>query len=161
MKEAGISFRELLDYTDDETNRWQVFFRAHPEAFEVVSDVRGTKNVRELVLHIFQAELIFGNAVLGEPRPDLTKLPQATLDQIFAIGESARKKLREFVAVASEEALAEQSPFGPAGNVSRRKLLAQALTHGMRHWAQLATDLRRAGYPTDWVHDIVMSPAVK
>jgi uncharacterized damage-inducible protein DinB len=161
MSEAAISFRELLDYTDEETNRWQVFFRAHPEALEVTTDVRGAATVRDLVLHIFQAEQIFGCAVLGEPRPDLAKLPQATLDQIFAIGEAARKKMREFIGIASEEALREQQPFGPAGNVSRRKLLAQALTHGMRHWAQLATDLRRAGYPTDWVHDILMSPALK
>lgn len=161
MSGGGISFAELLDYTDAETERWHVFFRAHPEALDVVTDVRGAANVRELVIHIFQAEQVFGCAVLGEPRPDFAKLPTNTLDQIFAIGESARRKMREFVAVASEEALAEQQPFGPAGPVSRRKLLAQALTHGMRHWAQLATDLRRADYPTDWMHDWIMSTAVK
>lgn len=161
MSEPALSFRELLDYTDAETHRWQVFFRAHPEALDVPTDVRGAKNARELVIHIFQAELVFGGAVLGEPLPDLEQLPVNTLDQIFAIGESARRKMREFAAVASEEALAERQPFGPAGEVSRRKLLAQALTHGMRHWAQLATDLRRAGYPTDWIHDWLMSPAVK
>jgi uncharacterized damage-inducible protein DinB len=158
---GGISFKELLDYTDDETNRWQVFFRAHPEALEVATDIQGAGTVRVLVTHIFIAELIFGAALLGEPRPDLAKLPQSTLDEIFAIGEGARRKMREFVGVASEGALAEQQRFGPAGQVSRRKLLAQALTHGMRHWAQLATELRRAGYATGWVHDILMSPAMR
>lgn len=158
---GGITFAELLDYTDDETHRWHVFFRAHPEALNVPTDVRGATNIRELVIHIFEAELYFGNAVLGGPPVDLAGLPKSTLDQIFAIGESARRKMREFVAVASEEALAEQLPFGPAGKVSRRKMLVQALTHDIRHWAQIATDIRRAGYPTDWVHDIVMSSALK
>lgn len=158
---VGISFAELLDYTDDETRRWKEFFRAHPAALDVPTDVRGTKTVRELVVHIFEAEQVFGCAVLGEPRPDFAKFPKATLDEIFTIGEDARRKMRDYLATADEEALSQEQPFGPAGNVSRRKLLAQALTHGMRHWAQLATDLRRAGYPTDWMHDIVMSSALK
>ena len=161
MSEPGLSFRELLDYTDDETRRWKEFFRTNPAALDLATDIRGAKNVRELATHIFIAELIFGCAALGEPRPDFEKLPQSTLDEVFAIGESARKKMRDFVARAGEKELAEQVPFGPAGNVSKRKMLAQALTHGMRHWAQLAADLRRAGYPTDWVHDWIMSPAVK
>ena len=158
---VGISFAELLDYTDDETRRWKEFFRAHPAALDVPTDVRGVRNARELVIHIFEAEQVFGCSVVGEPRPDFAKFPKATLDEIFAIGEDARRRMREFVTHASEQQVSEMQPFGPAGQVSRRKLLAQALTHGMRHWAQMATDLRRAGYPTDWVHDIVMSKAMR
>jgi uncharacterized damage-inducible protein DinB len=158
---ASISFAELLDYTDDETRRWKEFFQKNPKAFEVPTDIRGANNVRELVAHVFVAELIFGAAALGEPRPDFEKLAQSTLDEVFAIGDGARKKMRDFVERSGEKELAEQVPFGPAGQVSKRKLLAQALTHGMRHWAQLATDLRRAGHPTDWMHDILMSPAVR
>ena len=161
MNTPGISFADLLAYTDDETRRWKEFFRQHPAALDVPTDVRGTKNVRDLVIHIFEAEQVFGCAVLGEPRPDFAKFPKSTLDEIFAIGEDARRKMRDFLRTATDEALSGQQPFGPAGQVSRRKLLAQALTHGMRHWAQLATDLRRAGYPTDWVHDILMSSTVK
>lgn len=158
---AGIPFRELLDYTDEETRRWKEFFAKNPAALEVATDVQGSGTVRVVVTHIFIAELIFGAAVLGEPRPDYTKLPQSTLDEIFAIGDEARRKMRAFIARADEKQLAEKLPFGPAGEVSRRKLLAQALTHGMRHWAQLATELRRAGYPTDWIHDWLMSPVVE
>ena len=161
MSAPGISFVDLLAYTEGETEHWKEFFRQHPAALEVPTDVRGTKNVRELVAHIFQAEQIFGCAVSGQPRPDFAKVPMNTLDEIFAVGEDARRRLRDFLATANEETMAEQQPFGPAGNVSRRKMLAQALTHGMRHWAQLATDLRRAGYPTDWVHDLLMSVALK
>lgn len=161
MSGGSISFAELLDYTDDETRRWSAFFRAHPAALDVATDVRGTKTIRELVIHIFEAEQYFGNAVLGEPAPDFKSFPKSSLDEIFAIGEQARRKMRDFVSSASEQALSETLEFGPAGRVSRRKMLAQALTHGMRHWAQVASELRRAGHPTDWVHDIVMSPVVR
>jgi uncharacterized damage-inducible protein DinB len=33
--------------------------------------------------------------------------------------------------------------------------------HGIRHWAQLATLLRQAGYKTDWSHDLLMSDALE
>jgi uncharacterized damage-inducible protein DinB len=32
--------------------------------------------------------------------------------------------------------------------------------HGIRHWAQIATALRQAGYPRQWEHDWLMSEAV-
>jgi uncharacterized damage-inducible protein DinB len=158
---AGITFTELLDYTDDETRRWKEFFQKNPAALDVATDVQGVKTVRELVTHIFMAELVFGNGVLDEPRPDFEKVPKSTLDEIFAIGDDARKKMRAFLSHADDWQLGEVVSFGRAGDVSRRKMLIQALTHGMRHWAQVATELRRAGYPTDWVHDLLMSPAIR
>ncbi len=158
---AGITFVELLDYTDDETRRWKEFFQKNPAALDVATDVGGAKNVREVVTHIFMAELVFGGGVLGEPRPDFEKIPKATREEIFAIGDEARRKIRQFLTRADDFQFGEIVPFGRAGDVSKRKMLVQALTHGMRHWAQLATDLRRAGYQTDWVHDLLMSPAIK
>ena len=158
---AGITFVELLDYTDDETRRWKEFFRKNPAALDAPTDVQGVKTARELVAHIFMAELVFGSGVLGEPRPDFEKMPKATLEEIFAIGDEARRKIRQFLTRADDFQMGEIVSFGRAGDVSKRKMIVQALTHGMRHWAQLATDLRRAGYQTDWVHDLIMSPAIR
>ena len=158
---AGITFVELLDYTDDETRRWKEFFQKNPAALDAPTDVQGVKTVRELVTHIFFAELLFGGGVLGEPRPDFEKIPKGSLEEIFAIGEEARKKMRQFLTRADDWQMGEIVSFGRMGDVSKRKMLVQAMTHGMRHWAQLATDLRRAGFATDWVHDLIMSPAIK
>jgi uncharacterized damage-inducible protein DinB len=44
---------------------------------------------------------------------------------------------------------------------SRRKLLAQALTHSMRHWAQIATFLRQQGLKQEWNHDFLLSNAME
>jgi uncharacterized damage-inducible protein DinB len=44
---------------------------------------------------------------------------------------------------------------------SRRKCFTHAFLHGTRHWAQLATALRLAGYKQDWQHDFIFSPAMQ
>jgi uncharacterized damage-inducible protein DinB len=44
---------------------------------------------------------------------------------------------------------------------SRRKLVTQALTHSMRHWAQISTFLRQQGLKQEWTHDFLMSKAME
>ena len=34
------------------------------------------------------------------------------------------------------------------------------MLHGIRHWAQIATALRKAGYKQDWPHDFIFTEAV-
>jgi len=45
-------------------------------------------------------------------------------------------------------------------SASRRKLMAHALLHSQRHWAQLATLLRAAGFPTGFRGDMIFSAAL-
>ncbi len=45
-------------------------------------------------------------------------------------------------------------------SVSRRKIAAHALFHGQRHWAQLATLVRNAGFPSDFRGDLLFNPAL-
>jgi len=44
---------------------------------------------------------------------------------------------------------------------SRRKLMAHGLFHSQRHWAQLATLVRNAGFPAEFHGDLLFSPALK
>ena len=41
--------------------------------------------------------------------------------------------------------------------MSRRKVLAHALFHSQRHWAQLATLVRAAGFPSGFRGDLLFS----
>jgi uncharacterized damage-inducible protein DinB len=50
-------------------------------------------------------------------------------------------------------------PF-EARTVSRRKVVAHALFHGQRHWAQLATLVRTAGFPANFRGDLLLSAAL-
>jgi len=39
--ETGVSFQELMHYTEAETRRWQGFFQQHPDALDVEVDAEG------------------------------------------------------------------------------------------------------------------------
>jgi hypothetical protein len=40
-------------------------------------------------------------------------------------------------------------------------MVAQALTHSMRHWAQIATFLRQQEFKQDWNHDFLLTRAME
>jgi len=147
-------------YTEEEAARWKQFLAAHPAALDLPFDVAGT--VRELLFHVFATELFFAHAVLGLPKPDFDTLPHATLDQLFGINQDAAGKFREFFGKAKPEDWAQVAPLG-FGNLkaSKRKMVAQALLHGVHHRAQLSTFLRQQGFKQDWVHDFLMSKAME
>ena len=58
--EAGISFRELLAYTDYLSKRWTQYFNENPTALDVAIGGR-TPKVRDLVFHIAVVEQTFAN----------------------------------------------------------------------------------------------------
>ena len=51
------------------------------------------------------------------------------------------------------------APETPA--FSRRKIAAHALFHSQRHWAQLATLVRAAGFPSGFKGDVLFSSALE
>ena len=155
----GISFSELLAYSDEETRRWKQFFERHPEALDLQLDIAG--DIRQLVMHIFAVELFFGNALSGSG-VDPDELPTATLGEIFAVHGKASAIYRDFIAAATAEQWQELVEIGAVGlKASRRKMVAQAFTHSMRHWAQISTFLRQQGLKQEWNHDWLMSKVVE
>ena len=54
----GVSFKELLRYTDLETAKWHNFLNsAGPAILDVAIDTAGQKDVSGVLLHIFAVEL--------------------------------------------------------------------------------------------------------
>lgn len=158
--DAGIQFTELLDYGAEENRRWQEFFERFPQTLDLPLDIAG--NVRQLVLHIFAVELYFANAISGEEKVDPDQLPNTTLDEVFAISDQAAEMYRKFVAHASPEDWASTVELGRINlKATKRKLVAQALTHSMRHWAQISTFLRQQGFKQEWVHDFLLTKAME
>jgi uncharacterized damage-inducible protein DinB len=161
MMDAGIRFSELLLYTDQETNRWKDWCATHPEALDTACDVAKAGTVRGLLLHIFATELFFARAVLDLPKLDWEKLKPQTVDELFAVSEEARAKLREFMDQAQPADWEELKDLGFGSlKASRRKMVAQALWHGIHHRAQLAAFLRQQGFDGMWVHDLILSDAM-
>ena len=160
----ALSFRELLDYTGEETARWEEWLRAQDPAVLDVSLGEGRwSTVRDLVFHTFLVERRYADRLLGEPITPYEGVPHQTVDELFAIHRAAREGLERYVARATAEEWDEVLTFDTVllGKLhgSRRKVVAHALVHGIRHWAQIATALRLAGYE-QWPHDLLTATAI-
>ncbi|MFL5386306.1 MAG: DinB family protein [Longimicrobiaceae bacterium] len=160
----ALSFQELMDYTGEETGRWEAWLRAHDDAVLDVPLGEGRwGTVRELLFHTFLVERRYADRLLGDPITPYEGVPHQTVDELFAIHRAARERLARYVAQATPEEWDEVLTFetllyGPMHG-SRRKVVAHALLHGVRHWAQIATALRQAGYE-QWPHDLLAATTI-
>jgi len=161
----GLSFGELLDYCADESNHWRDFFQEHPDALELPADIAGTKNVREVVLHIAIVQMRYAERLLNMPITEYESLAGKSGEELFALSRKSLEDLRSFAIAANDSDWDGLLTF-PTRTVgdltaSRRKIFIHALLHGVRHWAQLATYLRQKGYKQDWQHDFIFSGVIK
>ena len=165
MTTAAITLEELLADNEASTRKWQVWFAAHSAALEVPCAIYDSSTVRGLLKHIFAVELRHSQRLLGEEVTSYEAIPVGSLDELMAVHAQATQNLRNFLSSANDAALLEVIPIQTvsAGTVhaSQRKLFAHILLHSMRHWAQLSSLLREAGYKTEWTKDFLFSEAMK
>jgi uncharacterized damage-inducible protein DinB len=161
----GLSFGELLDYCAEENNRWRDFFKTHPDALNLPSDIAGTKTVREVVLHITAVQVRYAERLLNMPITDYATLEGKSGEELFALSRKSLEDLRSFAIAANDPDWdgTLTFPTRSAGELtaSRRKIFIHTLLHSVRHWAQLATHLRQKGYKQDWQHDFIASGVIK
>jgi len=166
MSHSAVSFEELLADYEATATRWKDFFDANPGAALVPTDIAQSKNIGELVWHIYACSFRHAQRLLGEEVSDLEgTVTLRDTASAFALKDEAIAKLRQFLANASEAALEEQLEFksrttGRVSYGSRRKLCLHVLVHAIRHWAQIGTLVRLGGYPPDWPQDIWFSEAI-
>jgi uncharacterized damage-inducible protein DinB len=151
MSLCALSCEDLLGYGDYTAGQWRDWFAANEVALDVACDINNTGTVRGLVQHIFAVELRFAQRLLGEDVTPYDQLPIKTLPDLFAIHALALEKYRTFLRTATEAAFGEiievKLRTGQALRVSRRDIFVHAHLHASRHWAQIATVVRHAGYP--------------
>jgi uncharacterized damage-inducible protein DinB len=156
--DSSITFTELLGYCEQETKRWKEWFALHPAALEVPFPIANASNVRGLLSHISRAELLFARALLNHPQLSWQEMGALADQDPFGVSEDATKMFREFIESASPEDWAEVKDVGFSGfRVSKRKMLTQALLHGINHRAQLSTHLRQQGFGDMWKHDFILT----
>ena len=162
MNLAQISFADLLNANQSETQKWRAWFDSQPaDVLDVPLSIALAKNVREFLLHIFAVELRYAERLQGLPITDYEALPTGSVQDLFGIGERARAMYRDYLATATDADLATVMEFNTrtAGIIrsSKRKIFLHAMLHGVRHWSQLATALREAGFATNWGKDFLYS----
>jgi uncharacterized damage-inducible protein DinB len=162
---SSLTFRELLDYTSTETERWEGWLAKQPASILDLPVGEGrTATVRGLLQHIFAVERRYADRLQDQPVSTYDVVDATSAASLFAAGRDARGRLEKYLATATDDDLGRRLEFQTltAGTqaASARKIVAHTLLHGIRHWAQLATALRQQGYTTDWPHDLLTSPAL-
>ncbi len=164
MITAGLSFRELLDYSGTENERWRRWFVRHAELFDLPYAEAPLATVRQLVRHIAFVEHRYAAILDGRTPPDARGSDSDDVDTVFSYVDEGRRAFELAVDAATTTELDRIIEFvtltAGARRASARKMIAHAIVHGVRHWAQLATVLREQGHRTDWPHDLLMSEAL-
>jgi len=148
-----FSLDDLLEYTDRDRAQWHAWFREQgPRALAVDLGAHNTgriRNVGELVRHIFSAEQRYVQRCLQVPLMDTSVIPADDVEALFQFGAHSRRALRDLLASfpdAEWDAPRVMSWDDQTWQVTAREMIVQAITHELRHWAQVATFLRQAGY---------------
>jgi len=162
----AISIEELLAWNDEASAFWKAHFEANPAVLQLPCDIGGTTTVQELVRHIWGVELRWAQRIAGKPPTPREEMPAGPLDALFEMHMSANgivRKLLEDPGHDWNEIFALEIPSLPVHlrKASRRKLMAHLLFHSQRHWAQLATLVRSAGFPSGFYGDILFSAGIE
>jgi uncharacterized damage-inducible protein DinB len=161
----GITLEELLAWNEEIADWWKAQLDANPHLLELKCDIGGTRNVQEFVRHIWGAELRWSQRLAGQPVTAKEDVPAGPLDALFAVHTRAMETFRE---VLDTDDASWREPFTldlafippEKRTMSRRKIALHALLHGHRHWAQLATLVRVAGFPSGFGGDLLFSRAL-
>jgi len=163
---AGITLEEMLAWNDQASAYWKAHFDANPNLLDLPCGVGGAAHVQEFVRHIWGAELRWAQRLAGVEETAREKIPVGPLDALFDLHTQAIAIYRGLLA-APEQTWSEpyvlKFDWVPPEQrtVSRRKIAAHAFFHSQRHWAQLATLVRNAGFPSDFRGDLLFSPALR
>lgn len=158
--EAGISFSELLAYTDYLATRWLAFFGEHPEALQVPAG-GNAPTVGELVDHVFLVEEVFSSFLHdGTPPPEKGTPGEMSVEEFRRRHQDAFRKFTAFLNATRDADLREKKKFSRF-EASPRKLLTQSMLHSVHHWAQIAMLVRRAGFDFGRPQDLILTDVME
>ena len=162
----AISFEELLAWNEETSTFWKAHLAANPALLQLPCDIGGTGNVQEFVRHIWGVELRWGQRLAGLPVTECEQMPTAPLDALFDLHVQAGGIFRGLLAAPAaswDEPYVLDVPWLPPEfrTATRRKVLGHALFHSQRHWAQLATLVRAAGFPSEFRGDLLFSLSLR
>ena len=159
--QCAYTYDQLLAYTDGENTRWRRWFAEHPTALDVAFGEGRLATIRGLLIHIFAVELRYTERLLGQQATSYDDIHAISPEEIFALGDRARALLRGYLAGMTEQDAVVVLTFSTmtAGNIaaSKYKIASNVFIHGIRHWAQVASTVRSAGFTDQWAHDVLLS----
>jgi uncharacterized damage-inducible protein DinB len=165
MTATGLTFGELLLWNQEASDFWKRWLEANPAVLALPCDIGRAHDVLGLVRHIWAVDLVWARRVSGLEPFDRETVAQAQLEALFAVHLEARGILRTVLDDSGfdwDYKLTMDVPWltPELKHPTRRKALGHALMHAPRHWAQLATLVRIAGFPSEYKGDLLLSSAL-
>ena len=162
----GITFEELLIWNEQSAEWWKSHFEANPGLLDLPCGIGGAATVQELVRHIWGVELLWSQRIAGLPERNKDVWPAGPLDALFDLHLEAVRNFRALLddpTKSWDERLHLDRPGIPAqaARPTHRKVFGHALLHSQRHWAQLATLVRTAGFPSGFRGDLLLSSVLE
>ena len=158
---CALRYETLLELTSTEHHRWHEWFLDRPEAWAVAFATGRMATVGGVVLHIFGVEMRYAQRLLDQEVTQWEDFRQASIEEVFELGDNARALLVQFLTTARESELDRVLTFQTltAGTVtaSKHKIASNIFLHDIRHWGQIATVLRQNGFGDQWPHDMLLS----
>jgi len=164
--DAQLSTAELRAYTDEERQKWDVWFRAHPaEVFTVPFQRDGSfSTVWRMLDHIFVVERRHLQRLRSEyPLPETTGIVEGDWQAIWDYAARTRAELLRMIETISAAGLETPRPLpimGSTRHITPRKVLFHVFIHETRHWAQISLALRNAGFKPPEDQDLIFSSAL-
>src|SRR5215471_2514590 len=153
-----LRYDELLRYTQEERDKWRIWFLAHPDATEIELQPGGRyPTVGSLVDHIFLVERRHRQRLTNATPDTTTGLSGHNAAPLFDYGASVRRELEQYAGELDDGVADEPRTFSVQSGeftLTPRKLLFHILLHETRHWAQIALAVRRAGLEPPGNHDL-------
>ncbi len=162
-----LGIDELLGYSDEERGKWERWFAGQPPAALDAVVQRGERfpTVWALMDHIFLVEKRHTQRLKGESKVDGdTRVAYPDVTALFGYGRTVRAELAGFIQAAPEADLIRPREYRFASTAmvcSPRKLMLHIFFHEIRHWAQIATAVRNAGFVPPGNHDLIFSSALE
>ncbi len=162
----AITFEELLVWNEESSDFWKAHLDANPALLELPCGIGGAANVQEFVRHIWGAELRWALRIAGQAAIAREDMPAGPLDALFDLHLKAVEITRGVIANPALNwdatyTLDVDSIPPESRTFTYRKMTAHALFHSQRHWAQLATLVRVAAYPSAFKGDLLLSSALR
>ncbi len=161
----AITLDEMLRYTGEERDKWRRWFTEHPDALQIEMQPGARfSTVGVLVDHIFLVERRHLQRLTDVAPDDKTGLSGHHAPPLFDYGASVRREFEQFTAELDPDVANEPRTFTVQSGsfaLSPRKLLFHCMLHEIRHWAQIALAVRRAGLDPPGNHDLFFSRALR
>lgn len=157
-----IPIEKLITWNDDTARRFHDFIKANPTLFSLSSDIRSNETIAGTLQHIVYLELRFANLIAGLAKIPLEDVPKDSIEALHAAHTRAIAIVRQLLADPtfdwSQELTFEIPNLGPLV-ASRETFLIHLTMHSIRHYAQLATLVRQAGFEPNWRMDYLLTQA--